>query len=167
MKLSASMISTMAALGALIAPAFASAASSDEAEIRALQDQVAAAISAKDVDAIVKNYSSDVFVFDVVPPRAYVGAAAWRADWMGVLKNTPGPMSMKVEDLVVTADGQIGFSHGVDHYVNTLPDGTKADMFIRASNAYRKVDGHWVIVEEHLSVPVDLASGKPDLLSKP
>ena len=167
MTISGWVVGAVAALGALAAPLAALAVSSDEAEIRALQERVAAAISAKDVDGIMKGYSSDVYVFDVVPPRAYVGAAAWRADWVGVLKNTPGPMSLKVEDLAVTADGQIGYSHAIDHYVNTLPDGSKADMFIRASDVYRKVDGHWVIVEEHLSVPVDLATGKPDLLSKP
>jgi hypothetical protein len=29
------------------------------------------------------------------------------------------------------------------------------------------VHGHWLIVQEHLSVPVDLDTGKADLLSKP
>jgi hypothetical protein len=32
---------------------------------------------------------------------------------------------------------------------------------------YRKLRGHWLIVQEHVSVPVDLDTGKADLLSKP
>jgi hypothetical protein len=32
---------------------------------------------------------------------------------------------------------------------------------------YRKIKGHWLIVQEHVSVPVDLATLKPDLRSQP
>jgi len=35
------------------------------------------------------------------------------------------------------------------------------------SDVYRKIHGKWLIVQEHVSVPVDLNTGKPDLLSKP
>jgi ketosteroid isomerase-like protein len=37
----------------------------------------------------------------------------------------------------------------------------------RDTAAYRKIGGKWLIVHEHGSVPVDLAAGKPDLMSKP
>jgi len=37
----------------------------------------------------------------------------------------------------------------------------------RDTAAYRKIGGNWLIVHEHGSVPVDLATGKPDLASKP
>jgi ketosteroid isomerase-like protein len=40
-------------------------------------------------------------------------------------------------------------------------------MTARVTDVYRKVAGHWRIVQEHVSVPVDLASGKPDFTSKP
>jgi ketosteroid isomerase-like protein len=53
------------------------------ADIRALEDRFVAALKAKDVDAIMKVYAPDqtLIVFDVVPPRQYVGAAAYRKDW--------------------------------------------------------------------------------------
>jgi hypothetical protein len=35
------------------------------------------------------------------------------------------------------------------------------------SDVYRRIHGEWLIVQEHVSVPVDLATGKPDLMSKP
>jgi hypothetical protein len=37
----------------------------------------------------------------------------------------------------------------------------------RTTDVYRKMNGKWFIVEEHNSVPVDLETMKPDLLSKP
>jgi hypothetical protein len=40
-------------------------------------------------------------------------------------------------------------------------------MTFRVSDGYKKINGKWMIVEEHLSFPVDIASGKADLSSKP
>ena len=47
------------------------------ADIKALEERFIAAVKAKDLDAIMKVYVPDqtLFVFDVVPPRQYVGAA--------------------------------------------------------------------------------------------
>src|ERR1700724_303373 len=44
-------------------------------DIKALEDRFIAALKAKDLDAIMKVYVPDqtLFVFDVVPPRQYVG----------------------------------------------------------------------------------------------
>ena len=55
----------------------------DEAKIRALENQFAAAVNAKDLDTIMEMYVPDetLLVFDVVPPRQYVGAKAYRGDW--------------------------------------------------------------------------------------
>ena len=52
--------------------------SGDEQAIRDLESRFAAAFNTKDVDAIMKVYVPDrsLFVFDVVPPRQYVGADA-------------------------------------------------------------------------------------------
>ncbi len=79
--------------GFLLQPAKAEAQTSDEAQIRALEDRFAAAFNAKDVDAIMKVYVPDetLFVFDVVPPRQYVGAAAYRKDWEEFLKTSQRP----------------------------------------------------------------------------
>jgi ketosteroid isomerase-like protein len=40
-------------------------------------------------------------------------------------------------------------------------------MVIRTTDCLKKIKGKWLIVHEHNSVPVDLATGKGDLLSKP
>ena len=40
-------------------------------------------------------------------------------------------------------------------------------MTVRVSDVYRKTGGAWWIVQEHVSVPVDLDTGKPDMTAKP
>jgi uncharacterized protein (TIGR02246 family) len=156
-----------AASAALLTPLAAKAQSSDEASVRALETRFAAAVTAKDVPAIMKNYAPDVFVFDLVPPRQYVGAAAYGKDWQTLLAGFSGPIHLEISDLAVSSDGTIAYSHSIQHMTGADPSGAKVDMTVRVTDIYRKIDGDWRIVQEQVSVPVDLASGKPDFTSKP
>jgi len=35
------------------------------------------------------------------------------------------------------------------------------------TDIYRKINGKWLIIHEHISVPVDLTTNKADLAAKP
>jgi uncharacterized protein (TIGR02246 family) len=141
----------------------------DEAKIRALEAQFAAAVNAKDADAIMKVYVPDetLLVFDVVPPRQYVGARAYRKDWQDFVANVKGPLKFEISDLSVTADGGLGYSHSIQRISGTDSKGQPIDLTVRVTDVYRKIKGNWLIVHEHVSIPVDLDTGKPDLSSKP
>ena len=141
----------------------------DKADITALENRVAAGVEAKDVNAIMANYvpGDSLIVFDLIPPRQYVGSDAYKKDWAGVIAGCADSPKMEISDLDITADGKLGFSHSIQHFVCTDAKGNKGDMTMRATDAYRKVKGKWLIVHEHLSAPIDLATGKADLTSKP
>jgi len=141
----------------------------DEAKIRALENQFAAAVNAKDLDAIMKVYLPDetLFVFDVVPPRQYVGAKAYRKDWEDFLALFKGPPKFEITDLQITAADSLGYSHSIQHVSGTDTKGQPIDLTVRLTDVYRKINGNWLIVHEHVSVPVDLDTNKPDLASKP
>lgn len=140
----------------------------DEAQIKAIEDQFTAAFNAKDVNAVMKVYVPDqsLFVFDVVPPRQYVGAAAYRKDWEDFF-NSFGPIRVEISDLAIAADGNLGYSHSVQHLSGKNKRGEPVDLIVRVTRGYRKVDGKWLVAMDHVSVPVDLDTGKPDLQSKP
>src|ERR1700731_3196028 len=93
------------------APAWAD----DRADIRALEERFVAAFKAKDVDAIMKVYAPDqtLIVFDVVPPRQYVGAPAYRKDWQTFLDTFEGPITFELTDLDVAADRNLAYSHSI------------------------------------------------------
>jgi ketosteroid isomerase-like protein len=150
-------------------PSVAVAAPDDEAAIRALEDRFAAAVSAGDVNAIMKSYVPDqsLVVFDVVPPRQYLGADAYRKDWVNFLAFFKGAPKLEVTDLAVTVEGNLGFSHSIQRVSGMDANGQPIDLTARVTDGYRKIGGDWLIVHEHVSVPVDLATGKADLSSKP
>src|SRR5580765_423550 len=84
-----------------------SARTSDTAEIKALEHRLIDGIKAKDVKQIMSCYSDDLFVYDVVPPRQYVGAAAFQKPWQGFLGMFEGPINVDVNDLMINSDGEI------------------------------------------------------------
>jgi uncharacterized protein (TIGR02246 family) len=141
----------------------------DETEIKTLEQRFAAAFKAKNVDAIMASYVPDesLFVFDVIPPREYVGAKAYRKDWEDFFASHPGPIeTFEINDLKIMTSGELGFSHSIQRAVFTEKDGKKADITFRVTDVYRKINGKWLIVHEHVSVPVELETGKADLSSK-
>jgi uncharacterized protein (TIGR02246 family) len=139
------------------------------ADIRALEDRFVAAFKAKDVDAIMKVYAPDqtLVVFDVVPPRQYVGAAAYRKDWQTFLGNFDGPITVELTDLDAAADRNLAYSHSIQRVAGTDKQGKKLDLTVRVTDVYKRTRGGWRLIHEHVSVPVDLATDKPDLSSKP
>ena len=146
-----------------------SQAMSDEAQIKALEDAFTAAFNAKDVDAIMKVYVPDasLVVFDVVPPRQYLGADAYRKDWQDFFAMFKGPVKFSIADLQIEAAGTLGYSHSIQHVSGTDMKDQPVELVVRVTDGYRKVNGNWLIAHEHVSVPVDVTTGKPDMMSKP
>jgi ketosteroid isomerase-like protein len=146
-----------------------SAVVDDKAAIETLEKDFSAAFNAKDLDKVMSVYApgKNLFVFDVVPPRQYVGWEAYKKDWKATFDAFPGPIAFSISDLNVTVVGGVAYGHSVQEVHFTKSDGSKVAMTVRATDVYRKMHGRWLIVQEHVSVPVDLDTGKPDLLSKP
>jgi ketosteroid isomerase-like protein len=140
----------------------------DHAQIQALEKGFAAALSAKNVGRIMSYYAHDgLFVFDVTPPRQHVGWADYKKDWQDFMGEVPGPLSFTLSDLAITVVGPVAWSHSIQSMHYAAKDGAKKEFAVRVTDVYRKLAGKWLIVQEHVSVPVDLDTGKPDLMSKP
>jgi ketosteroid isomerase-like protein len=141
----------------------------DKAAIEALEKAFEAAFRAHDVDAIMKAYEPGphLFVFDVAPPRQHVGWEDYRKDWQDIFAAFPGPTRFDITDLEITTVGTVAYSHSIQAAQLTAKDGSKVNLTVRVTDVYRKIHAQWLIVQEHVSVPVDLATGKADVLSKP
>ena len=140
----------------------------DEADIRALEGRFVAAFKAKDVNAIMACYVADpnMVVFDVGTPRQFNGAVGYKKDWESYLAAYPGPWDNTISDLEVVTGGDVGYGHNVQTASFTDKDGKKMDSIVRVTDGYKKVNGQWLIAHEHVSVPIDMATMKPDLTSK-
>jgi ketosteroid isomerase-like protein len=68
-----------------------------------------------------------------------------------------GPINVKVNDLIINSDGEIAYSCSVQHVTGTTNEGKPFDSTFRITDVYRKRQGKWVIVQEHISLPPDVA----------
>jgi ketosteroid isomerase-like protein len=153
--------------GTLFLNAKAKSPGNDEAAIKALYSDFNNAFSKKDVGAIMACYAPDVFAFDVIPPREYPNWDAYKKDWEGLFAAFPGPVTTNISELKITVVGSIAYSRSIDDATFTAKDGSKIHMVVRVTGVLRKSNGKWLIVQEHVSVPVDPTTGKADLLSAP
>lgn len=145
------------------------AADADKAAIQALEDTYNEGFNSKDVDKVMSVYApgKQLFVFDVVPPREYKGWEAYKKDFEGLFSGFPGPMKNTISEQTIHVVGSVAYGHNIQTGEFTAKDGKKVKIVARTTDIYRKMNGKWLIVEEHNSVPVDLMTMKPDLLSKP
>jgi len=141
----------------------------DEAQIRTLEHRFAEAFKAKDVERIMANYeqSPSLVVFDVVPRNEYRGWDAYKKDWQGLFASIDGPIALfEVNNLTVNVDGNLAYSNSFQHHVWKTKGGGSQDFTVRVTDVYQKSGGKWLIVQEHVSVPVNLQTGKADLQFK-
>jgi uncharacterized protein (TIGR02246 family) len=156
-----------AAIAAAGAGAAAAAPVGDEAALRALEASYLKAFSAEDLNGLAAVYAPDVFVFDAVPPREYVGWAAYRKDWQSLFAAFPRGAHTTMSELSLTVAGPVAYGHNIQSTDFVTKDGKHQHFVVRTSDVFRKEGGRWRIVQEHVSFPVDLATLKPDLLSRP
>jgi len=162
-------IGLLTALSVTGAAMLAQPATDDKAAIEALEQQYIKAFNAKDVNAIMAIYApgDQLFVFDAVPPRQYPSWEAYKKDWEALFEAYPGPVTDTMTDLSITVVGPVAYAHHVEPGHFTKKDGTGVDVVVRVTDVFRKLNGKWLIVHEHVSFPVDIDSGRADLLSKP
>jgi ketosteroid isomerase-like protein len=93
--------------------------------------------------------------------REYLGWDAYKKDWQGLFALIDGPFTLfEVKDLAVNVDGNLAYSYSFQHSVGKTKAGGSRDVTVRVTDVYRKTGDKWLIVQEHVSAPVDLQTGK-------
>src|SRR5262245_7090097 len=99
-------------------------------------------------------YAPDLVSFDLAPPLRSFGADGKRRAWQEALAAFSGPIAYEIRDLNVTTNGELAFVHSLNHIDAILARG-HIDMWLRWTACFRQIDGVWLVVHDHVSVPVD------------
>lgn len=119
----------------------------DEAQIRKMIEDWAAAIAAGDRQAILAHHARDLLMFDF--PDIKKGIEAYDEQWDFFYIDPKGPISFVPRDIAVTAGDDVAFVTYLIHC-----DGTSAGpLDLRLTTGLRKIGGAWTITHEHHSVP--------------
>jgi ketosteroid isomerase-like protein len=132
------------------------------AAIQELMHRFAAAFNSGNIDAIMKNYvQNETFVlFDLVPRKEYLGADAYHKAWTEMFAHFKGQPKISIHELVITVDNNVAFGHSFQHVIGADMQDQLIDRWVRVTDGYRNINGTWFIAHEHISMPVDLRTGK-------
>lgn len=70
----------------------------------------------------------------------------WFATWQGQI-------GYEIRNLSITVDEDVAFRHSLNRISGTRTSGEEANVWVRRTACYRKIDGKWLITHEHVSVP--------------
>jgi len=132
----------------------------EEAAIRQRIDEWAEAVRALDIEGAMSIYAPEIVSFDVEPPLQHVGLQAKRKNWVGASAQYQGRRGYDLRDLTVTVGDDVAFARSLNRVSGTLKNGNEVDFWVRWTACFRKTDGHWLIVHDHVSAPLDRASGR-------
>ena len=132
-----------------------------EAEVRQRIDQLVDAIRAMDLEGLKQIYAPDIVTFDVQGPLQRVGAEAKLGNWVEAFTAFQPSLGYELRDLTITVGGDLAVAHGFARLSGTLKNGSRTDGFwVRFTACLRRVDGTWLIVHDHASLPLDIRSGR-------
>ena len=134
--------------------------SKEEAQIRERLDAWTKALHAKDLDALMALYAPDTITFDLMPPQQVNGADRYRKNFERWFAAMPEPISYEIHDLRITLNDDVAFCHGVSHVKGTRANGEKADYWVRVTVGFEKRNGQWLMIHDHVSMPIDMETRK-------
>jgi uncharacterized protein (TIGR02246 family) len=128
----------------------------EEAELRECVDGLAQALRAKDINALMAHYAPDNVTFDCRPPLQVQGVDAYRKNFEAWFASVQGPIDYEIRDLRITMSDDVAFCHSLCHVKSTRTTGEKADYWVRVTSGFQKMNGRWMIIHEHVSVPINM-----------
>jgi uncharacterized protein (TIGR02246 family) len=161
----------------LMLPAVAPLARSDEArgaapaaaQIQALIDRWTQAVEARDLEGVMALYAPGdaVVAYDLVPPLQYRGKEAYRENFRQMFAQYQGRMHVEYRDLHILSSGDLAVIYALERLSGDSAHGHTGGAWVRATSVARRLHGQWLLVHDHVSVPVDLDSGRALLALKP
>src|SRR5215831_13237665 len=127
---------------------------SDEAQIRNAINDFAKAFRTQNINLMMSLYAPEFVAFDIVPPMQTTERGAYKKAWEQAFSLFKNPIDIEIRDLNITAGADVAFSHQLLRLHATMTIGQTVDYWERLTFCFGKMDNKWLILHEHVSVPV-------------
>lgn len=145
----------------------------DEAAIRDLMAAWGRAVEKRDLDTIEAGYAPNAVLYDAIPPYKTEGPQNIRKVWEACFPYFPENFKSEHRDIEVHLDGDVAFVHCVHRFLPTPADHPCGMTWMRVTVGYRRIDGTWKVVHEHVSIPFNPMNNQafyiadPDVIETP
>jgi uncharacterized protein (TIGR02246 family) len=141
---------------------FADPSGPDEAaveEVRSIHAGWAERTRARDLDGLMEEIADDVVSYEHEAPLAYTGIDAVREVCRRGLDAGPDEVDFSVPDLTVRVRDDLAVAWGLNRIVSRQDGADAVVTWSRGTRVFERRDDRWVMVHQHVSFPVDPASG--------
>ena len=127
----------------------------DIAAITGIEGQLAKLNTMKE---LIRYYAPDAVVYDAYAPGVFRGT---KRIFDGFEQQFALGQSFTgaIPDMNVVSDGKFACAAMQVHFDFTLKNGTKGSITMRQLDAFKKIGGKWLIVQQHISFPMDPKTG--------
>ncbi|HEY6048947.1 MAG TPA: nuclear transport factor 2 family protein [Sphingomicrobium sp.] len=125
------------------------------------------AFEAKDVNGVMAMYAPDVTAYDIVPPLEYKGAGAYRKDYADFFGQFDGPLHIDMSNNHLEISGDLAVVYGLERISGKLKGGQPTGTWVRYTSVFKRTGNDWRDIHDHVSLPVDLNTGKAAMDLKP
>jgi ketosteroid isomerase-like protein len=129
--------------------------SADIASITRQFEKILRGSATRDVDSVMTCYWNDpgLVEYDIPAPTEFVGWDAVKANYQNQLADFGGEIGHTWDGPTVHVSGDLGHLFCVVHVSFGGPNGEPASLDARLSQLYRRIEGTWLVVHEHVSLP--------------
>lgn len=133
---------------------------SDETEIRRAFEDWFRKAAARDLDGVMARIADDVVSYEHDAPLVYRGAPAVREVCRQGFEAMAGDFSWDIPDLQVMVSGDLAVTWGLNRMQAEVPGRERFESWSRGTRVFRKIDGRWMLIHQHVSYPYDPATGE-------
>jgi ketosteroid isomerase-like protein len=135
-------------------------ANSREDEIRREFEEWLKDASAKNLDAVMTKIADNALSYEHQAPLQYSGAAAIREVCRQGFEAARGEFRWDIPDLQVIVRDDIAVTWGLNRMQSQEPGKEKLESWSRGTRVFRKINGKWKMIHQHVSFPFDPETGK-------
>jgi ketosteroid isomerase-like protein len=131
--------------------------SDNESQIRDVIEAKAAALKTGDVRTMLSYYAPGVVEFSLAPPLRQLTDAHDPEPVEKWIATFEAPPTREVTRLEISAGDNVAFATSIDSLSAVSKGMTEGfTLWFRATKGLRKIDGRWLVVHEHDSVPFEM-----------
>jgi ketosteroid isomerase-like protein len=124
----------------------------NEVQIRELIENWALAVRNKDIDAILAHHSDNIVMYDVPEPFQSIGIDEYRKTWDTFYAFTKRGV-FDIQELQIIADENVAFCFAKMKCEDKSKTVEFEPLDFRLTIGLQKINGQWIILHEHHSVP--------------
>lgn len=140
---------------------------SSEAEIRALFERWYDASSRKDLDAAMEPISPDIVSYEHSMPLEIREVAKIREECKAGFDRAGAEFRWDVPDLQILVRDDIAVTWGLNRMRDRAEGDPPSEMWSRGTRIFRRVGDRWQLIHQHVSFPMDPATGNARFDLKP